>query len=359
MKIYNFIFHSKNLYIFFIIVSLTNLFFSTVKVEAKAFDIKDIEISKPFKIDFDKRDIIDEGFKIAFSKLTNLIAKSSDQKRLNNIKLNEIRGMIDSFSIKEEKFIDQVYYVNLGVSFNKKKVFSYFEKKNIFPSLPSKKKFLFIPIIIDEKRKDLLIFSDNKIFKKWNETIDTYHLLEYILPTEDLEDFNIIKKKYDFIEEYDFKEVTDKYNLKNSIIALIFKNDQGLRVLSRIKSNNDIILKNQSFKGISIDNDDQIMVLIKNLKVIYEDYWKDFNLINTSIKLQLMIKIDSSDNLKISKFEKIMSETDLIYDYFISKFDRNYLIYEVIFNGTPDLFLKLMSENNEGFDTQNKIWKLK
>ena len=139
MKIYNFIFHSKNLYIFFIIVSLTNLFFSTVKVEAKAFDIKDIEISKPFKIDFDKRDIIDEGFKIAFSKLTNLIAKSSDQKRLNNIKLNEIRGMIDSFSIKEEKFIDQVYYVNLGVSFNKKKVFSYFEKKNIFPSLPSKK----------------------------------------------------------------------------------------------------------------------------------------------------------------------------------------------------------------------------
>jgi len=359
MRIYNFIFHSKNLYIFFIIVSLANLFFSTVKVEAKAFDIEDIEISKPFKIDFDKRDIIDEGFKIAFSKLANLIAKSSDQKILNNIKLNEIRGMIESFSIKEEKFIDQVYYVNLGVSFNKKKVFNYFEKKNIFPSFPSKKKFLFIPIIIDEKRKDLLIFSDNKIFKKWNETIESFHLLEYILPTEDLEDFNTIKKKYDFIEEYDFKEVTDKYNLRNSIIALIFKNDQGVRVLSRIKSNNDVILKNQSFKNISIDNDDQITDLIKNLKVIYEDYWKDFNLINTSIKLQLMVKIDSSDNLKISKFEKIMSETDLIYDYFISKFDRNYLIYEIIFNGTPNLFLKLMSENNEEFDTQNKIWKLK
>ena len=46
MRIYNFVFHSKNLYIFFIIVSLANLFFSTVKVEAKAFDIEDIEISK-------------------------------------------------------------------------------------------------------------------------------------------------------------------------------------------------------------------------------------------------------------------------------------------------------------------------
>tara|TARA_B100000524_G_scaffold220832_1_gene116378 strand:+ start:192 stop:1271 length:1080 start_codon:yes stop_codon:yes gene_type:complete len=359
MKIYNFIFHSKNLYIFFIIVSLTNFFFSTAKVEAKAFDIVDIEISKPFKIDFDKRDIIDEGFKIAFSKLANLIAKSSDQKKLNEIKLNEIKGMIESFSIKEEKFIDQVYYVNLGVSFNKKKVFDYFEKKNIFPSLPSKKKFLFIPIIIDENAKDLLIFSDNKFFEKWNEKKETYQLLEYILPTEDLEDFNLIKKRYEFIEEYDFKEITDKYNLKDSIIALIFKNEQGIRVLSRIKSKNDLVLKNQSFKNVNINDDDQIINLINSLKEIYEDYWKDFNLINTSIKFQLMIKIDSSDNQKISKFEKILSETDLIYDYSISKFDRNYLIYEIIFNGTPDLFLKLMSEKNKEFDTQNRIWKLK
>ena len=42
--------------------------------------------------------------------------------------------MIDSFSIKEEKFINQTYYVNLGVSFNKKKIFKFLEKKNIFPS---------------------------------------------------------------------------------------------------------------------------------------------------------------------------------------------------------------------------------
>ena len=76
--------------------------------------------------------------------------------------------MIESFSIKEEKFINEIYYVNLGVSFNKKKIFNYLEKKNIFPSIPIKKKFLFIPIIIDENKKDLLIFENNKIFDKWN-----------------------------------------------------------------------------------------------------------------------------------------------------------------------------------------------
>ena len=50
--------------------------------------------------------------------------------------------MIDSFSIKEEKFINQVYFVNLGVSFNKK-IFNYLEDKNIFPSIPLKKNFYF------------------------------------------------------------------------------------------------------------------------------------------------------------------------------------------------------------------------
>ena len=49
--------------------------------------------------------------------------------------------MIDSFSVKEEKFIDESYYVNLGVTFNKKKIFNYLENKNVLPSVPNRKKF--------------------------------------------------------------------------------------------------------------------------------------------------------------------------------------------------------------------------
>ena len=73
--------------------------------------------------------------------------------------------MIETFSIKEEKFVDETYFVSLGVSFNKKKVFDYLEKKNIFPSIPIKKRILFIPIIIDENKREFLLFSEsNKIF---------------------------------------------------------------------------------------------------------------------------------------------------------------------------------------------------
>ena len=61
--------HSKNLYIFFLFLSLILFFFSTDKVYAKSFNIKNIEVSKPFEINFDKNKVIDVGFIKAFSEL--------------------------------------------------------------------------------------------------------------------------------------------------------------------------------------------------------------------------------------------------------------------------------------------------
>ena len=348
----------KNLYIFFVFLSLFLFFFSTDKTEAKSFSVDNIEISKPFEINFDKNKVIDKGFIKAFSELIFTITVSSDHKVIKNTKLNEIKGMIESFSIKEEKFIDEIYYVNLGVSFNKKKIFKYLENKNIFPSIPQRKKFLFIPIIIDEDKENLLVFSENELSNEWNKSNKSHHLIEYVLPTEDLEDFNLIKKNYDLIEQYDFKEIINKYNLNDSIISLIFRNKKNIRILSRITVNDNVVLKNLSFSDIDFDNLEKRNELIDNLKIIYEDYWKNFNKINTSIKLPIYIKVKGDNNLKVSNFEKTLRNNNLIYDYLILKFDKDFIYYQIIFNGTPNNFLKFMKRNNFNLNTQNKTWVL-
>jgi len=115
----------KNLYIFFLTFALFLSFFSTTNVKAKAFNVNDIEISKPFENNFNKNEVINIGFRKAFFELINSLIKSSDIKKIDRIKLNEIKSMINSFSIKEEKFINQTYYVNMGVSFEKNKIFKY------------------------------------------------------------------------------------------------------------------------------------------------------------------------------------------------------------------------------------------
>jgi len=349
----------KILYIFFVLLSLNIFFFSTDKIFAKSFDIENIDISRPFEINFDKNQVINEGFERAFFELISLIVSSSDRNKIKNIKLNELKGMIESFSIQEEKFINEIYYVNLGVSFNKKKIYKYLEERNIFPSIPNKKKFLFIPIIIDENKKDLLIFNNNEVFKNWNINLEKTHLIKYLLPTEDLEDLNQIKKNYEIIEQYNFKEVISKYNINDSIISLIFRDNDGIRVLSRITYNNNVVIKNKSFALKDLNDTDQVNKLIKELKLVYEDHWKKINQINTSIKLLLNIKISNNDSKILSDFEKNLNNLDLIKYFFITKFDKDYTYYQVIFNGTPSTFLKTMEEKNYNFNTQNKIWSIR
>ena len=111
----------KRLYNFFWFLSLLNIFFSTDILLAKTFSISDIEISTPFEINFNKNTIIDEGFSQAYDQLILSIVQTKDQKKIQNIPLSTIKGMIETFSINEEKFINEIYYLSLNVNFSKKK----------------------------------------------------------------------------------------------------------------------------------------------------------------------------------------------------------------------------------------------
>ncbi len=351
--------YQKFLYIFFLVLALNLSFFSTNKVNAKAFLIEEIEISEKLENNFNKDILINKGFKKAFKELMGKLIQSKDLDKIKSINLNEIKSMIETFSIKKEKFINKNYSLNLGVSFNKKKIFSYLESKNIFPAQIVETKFLFIPIIIDQSKTDLLVFSNNPIYKNWEKESKKTYLINYILPTEDLEDLNLIKENYSELENYDFDEIIKKYFLNNSIITLIFKDENQIKILSKIYIKNKKVIKSNSFENIELDNSKDLKILIDNLKTIYEDFWKENNLINTSIKLPLLIQVNNKDFNLSSKFEKTLDKIDLISSYSIKKFNKDFIFYEVIFNGTTKNFINIMKNKNYNFDTQKKTWILK
>ena len=193
-----------------------------------------------------------------------------------------------------------------------------------------------MPVIIDERQNDLILFSENIFFKKWLVENNEENQLIYVLPTEDLDDFQIIKSNYEFLEEYDFKEIINKYSLDSYIISLIYKNNDSLRVLSKIKLSDTMVLDNQIYKNFS---DEKLMETISQLKIIYEDYWKNENQINTSIKLPLKIAIDITNDKKIRSFENTIKKFDLVSSIFVSQLDNKMIYYNVIFNGTPKSFI--------------------
>ena len=349
----------RKLYIFFLFLAVLNIFFSTGISHAKTFYINDVELSTPFEINFNKNEIIDKGFIKAFNQLIFSTVQSKDHQKLKQISLNQIKSMVETFSIKEEKFVDEVYYIKLNVSFNKKIIFDLLEKNNIFPSLPVKKNIIFMPIIIDQNRNEIKMFSENIIYNLWNSNIKKYDLLNYILPTEDLEDLNLVKRNIENLENFEFNEISKKYNLESYIVSIFFIGSDQVRLLSKISFDNRKTLRNSIIKNIDLNSNTEINKLIESLKITFDDYWKSQNEINTSVKLPVTISVKNTNNIKIYQFEEKLSNLDLIYNYYIYKFDNKNNIYKIIFNGTPDKFIEVMKNNNYEFETVNKIWVMK
>jgi len=288
-----------------------------------------------------------------------MITTSGDRSKLKNIKLKELKSMIDSFTISNEKFVNNEYSAQLETTFNKKKILNYLERKNVFPSMPVRNKVLLVPILVDTEIDNIYLFNNNIFYEKWNNEKKNYHLLDYLLPSEDLEDLNIIQGIPDSVESYDFINLIKKYDLNDYIISIIYKNKNELKILSKINLNNSLKVNNQKYIDINLDNEKDFQKILESLKIIYEDHWKKNNEINTSIRLPLTVSINSKDYKKITKLENVLSDIDLISDFYILKFNSENTQYKIIYNGSPKTFFNDMSKRNLDLIMENNIWTVK
>ena len=359
MQIINKLLKLQKVYIFFISFVLFIIIFSTTYLHANTFRVSDVQISSPFELNFKKSRVIDTGFQISFLNLLSMITTSGDKDKIKDIPIKELKGMIDSFTISDEKFISNEYFAKLETTFNKKKILNFLEKKNIFPSMPIRNKVLLIPILIDTEMNSINLFNNNVFYKKWNHINKNYHLLHYLLPSEDLEDLNKIQKMLNSIESNDFKDLIIKYNLDDYIISIIYKNKDEIKVLSKINLNNSLKIKNQKYSKINLNNENHIDKILKDLKNIYEDEWKTSNKINTSIKLPLTVSIKSNDYKKIINLEEALVNNDLISDFYILNFNNKYTQYKIIYNGSPKTFLNDINNRNFNIVMENNVWTIK
>jgi len=359
MQIINKFYKLLNVYIYFISFSLLIVFFSTTYSNANAFRVSKIEISSPFELNFEKNNVIDKGFQTSFSDLISMITTSGDRKKIKNVSIKEIKGMIDSFTISDEKFINNEYFANLETTFNKKKILKFLENKNIFPSIPQRNKVLLFPILIETKNNNIYLFNNNIFYDKWNEQKNSYDLLDYLLPSEDIEDLIELQKISKDIETYDFSNLINKYDIKDSIILIIYKDSNRIRTLSKINLNNNLKIQNKNYPKLDILNNNDFSNIVENLKQLYEDQWKKNNEINTSIKLPITISINSKKTKKIIELEQVLYSLDLVSDFSILNFNSEIIQYKITYNGTPNIFLNDMKEKNLELEMKNNMWILK
>jgi hypothetical protein len=359
MQIINKLLRLQKVYIFFISFVLFIIIFSTTYLFANNFRVSDIEISSPFELNFKKSKVIDEGFQASFINLLSMITTSGDSNKIKDISIKEIKSMIDSFIVSDEKFINNEYFAKLETTFNKKKILNFLERKSIFPSIPLRNKVLLVPILVDTDTDNIHLFNDNIFYEKWNDIKKSYQLLNYLLPSEDLEDLNKIQEMFNSIETYDFKNLILKYDLKDYIILIIYKNKNEVKILSKINLNDSLKINNQKYFNIDLKNEKDFNKILENLKNIYEDQWKKNNEINTSIKLPITISINSKSYKKIMNLEEALSNIDLISNFYILKFNNEHTQYKIIYNGSPKTFFNDMNNLKFELIMENNVWTIK
>jgi len=347
------------LYIFFLILVIFFSEFSTNIALSKNYIVSDIKIEKIYDVNFDKSDVVDKAFNQAFKILMYKLIENKDKSKIKKISLKDKKSLIDNFSISDERFIDNKYIGKFNVQFNKRKILKYLNNKNIIPSSPSEIEIFILPILIDTNLNELFYLNQNIFYNNWNSNKKNYHLIKYVLPNEDIEDYNIIKKNIQNIENYDFKEITKKYNLKNEIILIIIKSNSMLRLFSKIKFGKNNLLLNNIYYLDDLKNEKKVNEIIKNIKDKFEDKWKSENKINTSIELPIRLSIDSGNAIFSEKLENKLSSIDLISNFKIEMFNNKEIVYKIIFNGTPNKLLDIMALNDFKIDTSKKIWKIK
>ena len=331
----------KTIYIIFTLIFLSIISSDHLLASNHILAIEELKISEKIDLEFSRNKIIDDAFKKAFYRLLSQILNSSDIKKLKNVNIKEIKTLVENFKIKNEIFRESKYYANFDVYFNKKKIKFFLEKKNLFYSNPKQITVLFLPIFIEQE--NLYLFNENIFYKYWLTNKDQSGLINYIMPLEDIDETLKLISSQENLENLDIIEIAKKYNTENYILSLIYLEKKKLNFFFKIKFEEYKKNSNLIFYDVDIKNEESIATIIKKAKVHLNDIWKDFNEINTSIKLSINLILNSNDADKISKFENTLNKIDNIGSFSIKKFDLNKTVYEIIYNTDPNKLIKQFS----------------
>ena len=110
-----------------------------------------------------------------------------------------------------------------------------------------------MPILIDTINTTVNLFNQNPFFFNWLNGTSKNFLLDYILPTEDIDIINILNQNIENLENYNYSSIINKYNVKDFIVCLIFQDNDKIKVLSKITINNNEKIQNNIYNNINLE----------------------------------------------------------------------------------------------------------
>jgi len=325
--------------IFFTATILLFTFFTKSFSEENVFTINNVTVKGKIDLNFSREKYINKAFLNSFEILMNKILLSRDFTKINNIKLRQIKSLINSFQILEESYRKDEYKAKIKIFYSDIKVKKFLNQKNISFSQPENITAVFFPVffINDEIQN----FSENFFYKHWTEIEIKNELINFILPIEDLEDISKIIEMKNRIEELDADVLVNKYDIKSYVFALIDYQDKNLNIHVKINFNNNKINKNFLYEVENINDELILNSILKDLKFKITDLWKEENLINLLMPLSIRLQYQHLNLEDLDKLRNIFYKIGIIDSYTLEEFNINNSFFKIYYYGNPK---KLRSE---------------
>ena len=345
-------------YVFIFLTLITLLFASITKSfsEENVFTIDEIKVKGAIDVNFSREKYLNRAFSISFDAMMNKILLISDLKKVEKLKLKEIKNLIKSFKILEESYREDIYRANFRVIYNEQKVKEFLRKKNISFSLPKNISAVFYPVFyINGKMQNL---NENFFYNNWNKIKIKNELINFILPLDDLDDISQITKMRDNLEDLDILSFVSKYGEKNYVFVLMDYEKNKLNIYLKTNFNNNTTSKNISYDVKDINDEVMLNSIVKDLKLEIVDVWKEQNLINLLLPLSIKIKFKHSKLKDLDKLRKTFSNIGTIDSYTLEEFNINNSNYKIYYYGNPKkLRAELLKYGYELINNQG-VWQL-
>ena len=151
---------------------------------------------------------------------------SRDLDKIDDLNLNQIKNLIDSFQIFDERHIKEDYSAKFKIFYNDKSVKNLLRNKNISFSEPKNTTIVFFPILfIDD---DIKIFTENFLYENFKKINLKNDLINFVLPLEDIEDIDLVNTIKNEMENLDAENIVNKYDIENYAIVIMQYNNKTL-----------------------------------------------------------------------------------------------------------------------------------
>jgi len=327
------------IFIFFTATIFLFILFTKSFSEENVFTINNVTVKGEIDLNFSREKYINKAFLNSFEILMNKILLSRDLTKMNNIKLKQIKSLINHFQILEESYRKDEYKAKIKIFYSDVKIKKFLRQKNISFSQPENISAVFFPVFfINDEMQNL---NDNFFYKYWTEIEIKNELINFILPLEDLEDISKIMKMKNRIEELDVDTLVNKYDVKSYVFALMDYQDKKLNIHVKTNFNNNKISKNFLYEVENINDEPSLNYILKDLKLKVTDIWKEENLVNLLMPLSISLQYQHSNLEDLDKLRNIFYKIGIIDSYTLEEFNINNSFFKIYYYGNPK---KLRSE---------------